>query len=301
MKRHWKGQWLLRLYPPAWRERYADEFAALLGERPASPRDSFDIVLGALDARLHTDAVTGRLVPMIKRLRSSEIGIFCASVLFGVAWLGVWQMRDPLPVWENAVRLHPEIRTAFVAVEVAGLVVFLAVLAGGLPLLLSAIKQAFAARRWSALALWLVPFLAAAALAGYGALASASWTAKQSAAPDAPLTPLAVALQLGLLALVALAIGGSTLAVALAVARGEPSARVLRFALAPAAVVTLAIGLGFVATVILWALTLGEAPELSSPFTMTIVVALMAAGTGVALVALRRGLRARAAPLAAAT
>jgi hypothetical protein len=45
---------LLRLYPAAWRARYGDEFAELLAARPPSIRDRVDIVLGAVDARLHS-------------------------------------------------------------------------------------------------------------------------------------------------------------------------------------------------------------------------------------------------------
>jgi hypothetical protein len=43
---------LLRLYPGAWRDRYGEEFLALLAERPSSFADRVDIVRGALDARL---------------------------------------------------------------------------------------------------------------------------------------------------------------------------------------------------------------------------------------------------------
>ena len=44
---------LLALYPRAWRDRYEDEFIALLEARPPDAHDSFDIVRGASDARLH--------------------------------------------------------------------------------------------------------------------------------------------------------------------------------------------------------------------------------------------------------
>ncbi|MFN8373855.1 MAG: hypothetical protein U0694_13395 [Anaerolineae bacterium] len=43
---------LLRLYPRAWRERYEQEFRALLDERGLSAGDVLDIVVGAMDARL---------------------------------------------------------------------------------------------------------------------------------------------------------------------------------------------------------------------------------------------------------
>ena len=40
---------LLRLYPRAWRERYGDEIVALLGERPPTLKDQFDLIRGAID------------------------------------------------------------------------------------------------------------------------------------------------------------------------------------------------------------------------------------------------------------
>jgi hypothetical protein len=40
--------WLVRLYPRAWRERYEEEFVAMLEQGPVSIRDLFDV---ALDGR----------------------------------------------------------------------------------------------------------------------------------------------------------------------------------------------------------------------------------------------------------
>jgi cytochrome b6-f complex iron-sulfur subunit len=48
--------WLLRLYPAAWRERYADEFLSLIEDRPPGLRDTLDILASAFDARLHPRA-----------------------------------------------------------------------------------------------------------------------------------------------------------------------------------------------------------------------------------------------------
>jgi hypothetical protein len=57
---------LLSLYPRAWRERYEEEFIALLEARPPDVHDRIDIVRGALDARLHPRAdVGGSLEPPI--------------------------------------------------------------------------------------------------------------------------------------------------------------------------------------------------------------------------------------------
>ncbi|HUD72555.1 MAG TPA: hypothetical protein VMQ62_11405 [Dongiaceae bacterium] len=46
---------LLRLYPPAWRARYGDEFLATVGEAPLESRQVFDIVMVAIDAWLSAD------------------------------------------------------------------------------------------------------------------------------------------------------------------------------------------------------------------------------------------------------
>jgi hypothetical protein len=46
------GVTLLRLYPRAWRERYGDEFLALVGDGPVSMQQAIDIVFGAIDARV---------------------------------------------------------------------------------------------------------------------------------------------------------------------------------------------------------------------------------------------------------
>jgi hypothetical protein len=52
-------KWLLRLYPPEWRRRYGDEFAALMEQQRLSPGDMVDVVVAALDARLHPKVSAG--------------------------------------------------------------------------------------------------------------------------------------------------------------------------------------------------------------------------------------------------
>ncbi|HEV8200536.1 MAG TPA: hypothetical protein VGS03_10985 [Candidatus Polarisedimenticolia bacterium] len=46
---------LLRLYPPAWRARYGDEFLATVGEERLTAGNVFDIVMVAIDAWLSSD------------------------------------------------------------------------------------------------------------------------------------------------------------------------------------------------------------------------------------------------------
>ena len=46
---------LLRLYPRAWRERYGEEFLAIIGSDALGPQQVIDMVSGAIDAWLSAD------------------------------------------------------------------------------------------------------------------------------------------------------------------------------------------------------------------------------------------------------
>ncbi len=236
---------------------------------------------------------TKRVLAMVQRLRNSEIAIFCAFVLFSIAWLPLQGIRDPLPIWENAVRPHPEIQAAFDVAQIAGFVAFLAIAAGGLPSLALLARRAMRDRRRDILLLLTVPFLAVALLAGYGLLASSAWTQRQDAAPDAPFTLRAVVLQLGLLLLIAVAVVGSAAALAVAFARSTPDERMVYYAFIPATVATLAMVVGLLGALALCTLTLVETPQLRS-FGDVPVIFLMGAAAILALLALHRGLRQRA-------
>lgn len=68
-------RWWLRLYPPAWRERYGDEFLAIIEETGLSTREAIDLLRAALDARLrpqlpalHPSLSTGVLAMSSERL-----------------------------------------------------------------------------------------------------------------------------------------------------------------------------------------------------------------------------------------
>ena len=65
-----KGRWLLRLYPKAWRERYGEEYLALLEQLPASPRVLADALFGAADAHLHP-----RIVPAARPMPEAPIAL----------------------------------------------------------------------------------------------------------------------------------------------------------------------------------------------------------------------------------
>lgn len=280
---------LLRLYPRPWRERYGEEVAAVLTQHAVSPWTLIDVLAGACDAHLHRNLLPGRLVSMAHRIRSGEIVVFCAFVVFCLAWLPIQQMRDPLPLWERTVHAHPEIRTALDGVNAAGILALCAILLGGVPIMFTALRTAVRSRRWVVVILFVgVPFGLLAVLIVYALLASGLWAQRISPGSQ-DVTPLAAALQLGFLVLFLLTVIGSVASVAWAVVRSDLSERVLRFALVPAAVATAALTAALVATAVLAALTLSEAPEIGAPQTLVPVLALTLAAAVVSFAGLVRG------------
>ena len=51
-------RWLLRLYPAAWRERYGEEFGAVLASQRASVGLVLDVIGGAIDAHFYPQVLT---------------------------------------------------------------------------------------------------------------------------------------------------------------------------------------------------------------------------------------------------
>jgi hypothetical protein len=266
----------------------------VLKDSPITLWTLIDLLLGALDARLHLDLLPGRIIGMTYRIRSSEIVIFCAFVIYGVAWFAVRFVRDPIFLWESVVQVHPEIRMAYIAMDGAGVIALLAIIVGGVPILYVVLRNAFREQRWNILGLLALPILAIAVLIVYGALASMAWAQRvTNGTPDASLTPLALVLQLGLLVLVVATIGVSVAATALAVSRSHFSTRLLRFSLILATMVTFGIVVGLLATIILIVLILMEAPELASTSVMLVILIFMFVAAILASNALNRGIRAK--------
>jgi hypothetical protein len=76
---------LLRLYPAAWRSRYADEFEVLLAERPLGPFDVADVLLGAIDAHLHMRSRETSRTAMRNSSMSIRVGGL-AAIASGGLW-----------------------------------------------------------------------------------------------------------------------------------------------------------------------------------------------------------------------
>ena len=79
---------LLRCYPARWRDRYGDEFAVVLAERPIGPFDVADILLGALDAHLHLRGLGAASEHRKGFAMSLRVGGY-AAIVGGLLWLFV--------------------------------------------------------------------------------------------------------------------------------------------------------------------------------------------------------------------
>ena len=109
---------LLRLYPARWRDRYGDEFAAVLEERPLGPFDVADVLLGALDANLHLRVLGAASQHGKGFAMSLRIGGY-AAVVGGLLWLYVLAANA---INDGAEAGAPMIGFAVVAATVATLV-----------------------------------------------------------------------------------------------------------------------------------------------------------------------------------
>ena len=288
------ARWILRCYPRAWRKRYAEEMRVLLQEHPVSLWTLLDLLRGALDAHLHPNLLPGEIMTMAARLRTSEIVIFCTFIFYACLWFVVNGVRDPLSVWEPTIQAHPAISLADSILNASMGIALLAVILGGVPVLLSIVRQAFQNREWRQLVLLSVPLVAVVLIVVYGLLASGMWA--QRTVPqnvNAPLTPLAIILQVGFLLLLLVAVVGSSAGLMLAVRRSQLSERLVRFALLAAAIVTLAMVVGTGATLLLSVLILTQAPQVAviAPAIMPVFAILMGIAAALAINALQRGRR----------
>jgi hypothetical protein len=287
----------IRLYPRAWRERYEEEFVALIEQRPASFRDALDVALGVLDAWLRPQ-VEGRKV-VIYRMRSSVLGVLWAWVGVVVAGVGFQKMTE----YEDFVRVARQNMTvgaAFDTVVVGAVLALAAVLVGGMPIVLAALREAIAEGRKDVPLLLCVPPLSLAAFVGYVLLVGKVVCSVVGCLTVHSLVN--VALFLSIAGAFVLAAVASAASVSVAVRRSEVGERLYRFALYLAALATLAMVVVLAATVswgvALWvqapALFAGDDGILATPTSATwlVILAVMGGSTCAAVAAVVRGLRA---------
>src|SRR2546423_1352303 len=153
------------LYPRSWRDRYGDEFGALLEETGISIPTLFDVLIAAVDAHLHPTGPRRRWPLMIEHLRRSELVVFASWIVFVIAGLAFQRMTEGDPFAPIAAS-HVAVAIAY-AVVVGGAVVSLAaVTMAGAPIALAIARGAIAQRNWRQLALLAVPPIALVLLVG---------------------------------------------------------------------------------------------------------------------------------------
>jgi hypothetical protein len=155
---------LLRLYPRAWRDRYADEFASVLGDflacasRTARIRLLINAAIGAADAHIRLPGGPA----MTDRIRRSLGTATCALIAFVIAGTGFQKMTED-QVFQIAARQHAAIGTSFDILRAAAIAAGVVVLASAAPLLWTVARQIVTDRRRDLLRFLLLPPAAIAA------------------------------------------------------------------------------------------------------------------------------------------
>jgi hypothetical protein len=291
---------LVGLYSRAWRERYEEEFLAMLEQGSASLSDLLDVALGVLDAWLWPQVTWEGRTIVSARMRSSVLAVLWAWVGLVVGGVGFQKMTE-YDDFVRAARENPLVGLSFDAVVIGAVVALAAVLTGGSPVALAALRRALAEGRKDVLLLLCVPPLSVAGFVGYVLLLSrVIYPGLGGFSVHAALN---VALFLSLVGAFLIAAVVSAGAVTAAVGRAEVGGWPIRFALYAAVVAALAMVVVLMGTVV-WGLALlasspslflGDDGILATPTVASwlAVVALMSASAGAAAFAVVRGLRAR--------
>jgi hypothetical protein len=81
---------LIGLYPRPWRDRYEEELLLLISERPPTIGDRFDLIRGALDARLHPQVRTSAEAPTPSPVPDGDLRVArrlgMAAIVGAILW-----------------------------------------------------------------------------------------------------------------------------------------------------------------------------------------------------------------------
>ena len=310
----WLYQRLLALHPTAFRAEFGD---AILQVFRQTCRDAYrsngayglvrlwlpalgDLLAGALAeyTELLTDILKGS-AHMFQVRRSASM-IFAAFIAFVIAGIGFQKSTEDI-MKTGLPGAHPILAISYDAMGVAAVVALLAILAGGIPVALAALRYALANRRFDIVARFLVPPVALLVVIAAGFIVVTTNIGGNTAATiHSPARFGAIG---GLIALFILAAIASTYAVLSAIARSNINPGLLRFTLLPGALATIAM-LAMVAAQIAWGFGLWQnAPShffgndgVLATSTLVGIVAqaiIMVVATIVAISALARGYAAR--------
>jgi hypothetical protein len=148
----------MRLYPRAWRDRYAAEFDVLLEQCLHSPLDVVDVFLGAIDAHLQLlngENLTWRMMNMLNKIRTTILIVFAAYIGFIIAGFSLVGLADDSPMIP-LMKTDFALAGAWRIIQVGAVVALLAVVIGGTPLALTIFRRVLPSQRRD-LGLLLVP------------------------------------------------------------------------------------------------------------------------------------------------
>ncbi len=160
--------WLTRLYPRAWRNRYAAEFDVLLEQCLRSPLDVVDVFLGALDAHLQLlsgENLSWRMMNMFNKLRTTVLIVFAAFIGFIIAGFSLVGLADDSPMIP-LMQTDFALAAAWRIIQAGAVIALLAIVIGGTPLVLTIFRRVLASQRRD-LGLLLVPLFSLLAIMLY--------------------------------------------------------------------------------------------------------------------------------------
>jgi len=199
-------------------------------------------------------------------VRRSMITTFGAFVLFGMGYVAIGRVADPVEPFNAVGRLHPVVRIAFDIFTYGGVLAFLVMVLGGLPVLFVAVKRAMPDGLRGVLSLFVIRPKRALKLLGAALIISICFLGFLLAteylfSPPQPCTPgvciasqpliviiLGFAAIMGVVTLIVFIVLAITTSLSQAVSRSEFSEAMLRFALIPIALITLIMACATVAT-----------------------------------------------------
>ncbi len=129
---------VLALYPMAFRRRYGAELRALIEEQPVRAAIVLDLLIGALRAHLRPAAGLAGELDVGTRLRLGLGGVLACWVTFAAVGFGFYKTTENHPLGA-----HPMLSDAHLAVQLAAGIASLALVAGALPLIAVALRQAW--------------------------------------------------------------------------------------------------------------------------------------------------------------
>lgn len=127
----------LALYPLAFRRRYGEELHSLVYEQPVTMRSLIDLLRGALLAHLNPPpGLAEELEPQL-RLRLALGGVLACWAAFAAAGVGFYKTTENHPFGARAL-----LGDTHLSVQLLAVLASVAVLAGALPLVVAALRQA---------------------------------------------------------------------------------------------------------------------------------------------------------------